>query len=177
MSDFNDAIPTVLRREGGFENNVNDPGGATNFGVSLRWLKSQGLLSELEIEEGDKTQDEVQVIRIMTQAQAEGFYKCWWWNKYNYQNFISQAVANKVFDTAVNMGASRSHRILQKIVGLPQDGVLGPKSFAEANAMSPSVLIVNFQSAQAQFYRDLVAKNPKLQEFLTGWLNRAYDRN
>ena len=40
MSDFNDAIPTVLRHEGGFENDVNDPGGATNFGVSLRWLKA-----------------------------------------------------------------------------------------------------------------------------------------
>ena len=36
--------------------------------------------------------------------------------------------------------------------------------------MSPSVLVVKFQTAQAQFYRDLVAKNPKLEEFLAGWL-------
>ena len=35
MSDFNDAIPTVLRHEGGFVDSPNDPGGATNFGVSL----------------------------------------------------------------------------------------------------------------------------------------------
>jgi lysozyme family protein len=175
MSDFNDAIPTVLRREGGFVDNPNDPGGATNFGVSARWLQSKGLLEQLE--EGDKTQDEVMAIRSMTKEQAMGFYKAYWWDFYKYQDLQSQPVATKVFDTAVNMGASRSHRILQKIVGVPQDGVLGAKSFAEANAMSPSVLIVNFQSAQAQFYRGLVAKNPKLQEFLTGWLNRAYDRS
>ena len=77
----------------------------------------------------------------------------------------------------MNIGASRAHKFLQGIVGVVQDGVLGPKSFSEANAMSPSVLVVRYQSMQAQYYRDLVTKNPKLEEFLAGWLNRAYDRS
>ena len=175
MSDFNDAIPTILRHEGGFENDVNDPGGATNFGVSLRWLKAKGLLEELE--EQDKTQDEVLVVRSLTKEQASGFYKAYWWDFYKYQNLFAQPVAAKVFDTAVNIGASRAHKFLQGIVGVVQDGVLGPKSFSEANAMSPSVLVVRYQSVQAQYYRDLVVRNPKLEEFLAGWLNRAYDRN
>ena len=177
MASFDTAIPVVLRHEGGFVNCKNDPGGITNFGISIRWLKSQNLLSELELEEGDKTQDELSVMKDMSEDQAKGFYKCWWWDKYGYQNFISDAVGTKVFDTAVNVGASRAHRILQGIVGVVQDGVLGPKSFSEANAMSPSVLVVKFQTAQAQFYRDLVTKNPKLEEFISGWLNRAYDRS
>ena len=175
MSDFNDAIPTVLRHEGGFVDSPNDPGGATNFGVSLRWLKAKGLLEELE--EQDKTQDEVLVVRSLTKEQAAGFYKAYWWDFYKYQNLFAQSVATKVLDTAINMGASRAHRILQGIVGVVPDGVLGPKSFAEANAMSPSVLVVKFQTAQAQFYRDLVVRNPKLEEFISGWLNRAYDRD
>ena len=175
MSDFNDAIPTVLRHEGGFVDSPNDPGGATNFGVSLRWLKAKGLLEELE--EQDKTQDEVLVVRSLTKEQAAGFYKAYWWDFYKYQNLTAQPVATKVFDTAVNIGASRAHKFLQGIVGVVQDGVLGPKSFSEANAMSPSVLVVKFQTAQAQFYRDLVVRNPKLEEFISGWLNRAYDRD
>lgn len=177
MSNFNDAIPTVLRHEGKFENNSADPGGVTNYGISLRWLKSQGLFDELVIEEGDKTQDEVQVIKNMTVAEASGFFKAWWWDKYQYGNFNAQNLATKIFDTSVNLGPPRTHRMLQVILGVVPDGVLGPKSFAEANAMSPSVLVVKFQTAQAQFYRDLVARNPKLEEFLAGWLNRAYDRN
>ena len=175
MSDFNDAIPTVLRREGGFENDVNDPGGATNFGVSLRWLKAKGLLEELE--EEDKTQDQVLVIKEMTRAQAMGFYKAYWWDFYKYQNLLAQPVATKVFDTAVNIGASKAHKILQSIVGVTQDGVLGTKSFSEANAMSPSTFVVNYQAQQATYYRSLVAVNPRLGEFLAGWLNRAFDRN
>jgi lysozyme family protein len=175
MSDFNDAVEVVLRHEGGFENNVNDPGGATDFGVSARWLRSKGLLEALE--EGDKTQDEVMAIRSMTKEQAMGYYKAYWWDFYKYQNLLAQPVATKVLDTSVNMGAPRAHKILQGIVGVVQDGVLGVKSFAEANAMSPSVLVVKYQTAQAQFYRDLVAKNPKLEVFLNGWLARSYDRN
>jgi len=177
MAFFEDAIPIVLRHEGKFEQNSADPGGVTNYGISLRWLKSQGLLEELELEEGDKTQDEVQIIKDMTVAQASGFFKAWWWDKYQYQNFNSQAVANKIMDTSVNLGPPRTHRMLQQVIGVPVDGVLGPKSFAETNALSPSVVVVKFQTIQAQFYRDLVAKNPKLNIFLNGWLNRAYDRN
>ena len=57
MSTFEDAIPTILRHEGGFNNDPVDAGGATNYGVSLRWLKAQGLLEDLE--QQDRTQDEI----------------------------------------------------------------------------------------------------------------------
>ena len=49
MSDFESAIPTILRHEGKFEQNAADPGGVTNYGISLRWLKAQGLLENLEL--------------------------------------------------------------------------------------------------------------------------------
>jgi len=82
-----------------------------------------------------------------------------------------------VFDMAVNLGAPRAHRMLQMILHLPQDGILGPKSFSEVNALSPSVIVVKLQDVQANFYRSLVAANPARAEFLNGWLSRAYDRN
>jgi lysozyme family protein len=175
MSDFNEAVQVVLRHEGGFVDSPNDPGGATSYGVSLRWLKSKGLLEQLE--EADKTQDEVLVIRELTQTQAMGYYKAFWWDVYKYGNLNAQAVASKVFDTSVNIGPSRSHKFLQSAIGVSQDGVLGSKSFNEANALSPSMLVVKLQTLQAQYYRDLVIQNPKLQEFLKGWLARSYDRN
>jgi lysozyme family protein len=177
MANFDDAIPTVLKHEGGFVDNPIDSGSATNFGVSLRWLKSQGLLEELEAEEGDKTQNEVQVMKTMTIDQAKGFYKCWWWDRYRYDLFTAQPVANKILDVSVNIGPSRAHRLLQGVLGLPEDGVLGSKTFNEANSVASATLVVKFQTSQAAFYRSLVAKNPKLAVFLNGWIARAYDRN
>src|SRR5271163_3132568 len=178
MSDFNLAIPTILRHEGGFNNDPADPGGATNFGVSLRWLKAQGLLEDLE--QQDKTQNEVLVIKELTQEQAEAFYKTYWWNPYNYGVINSQMVATKIFDTAVNLGAPRAHRIVQACLGFTpdqRDGILGPASMAEINAAGAAPLIVQIQNMQAAFYRQLVATNPARAKFLQGWLNRSYDRS
>jgi lysozyme family protein len=176
MSTFDLAIPTVLRHEGGYVNNINDPGGATNFGVSLRWLKAKGLLADLEHEEhiGD---DEIAAMKLMNVDQAKQFYLTYWWTPFNYASIIAQMIATKVFDTSVNMGASRAHKFAQAIVGVPQDGIIGPKTIAEINAMSSLNFIVAYQNMQAQFYRGLVTTNPARQEFLKGWLARAYDRN
>lgn len=178
MSDFETAIPTILRHEGGFNNDPVDAGGATNYGVSLRWLKAQGLLEDLE--QQDRTQDEIVVVKSMTQEQAAALYKAYWWNPYNYGAIDSQLVATKIFDCAVNMGGPRAHRIVQHVLGmLPNqiDGILGAKTLAEINAAGAAPLVVQIQNMQAAFYRQLVAANPARAKFLDGWLRRAYDRD
>lgn len=173
MSSFDLAIPIILRHEGGFVNNSNDPGGATNYGVSLRWLKSQGLAGDID-HDGDV---DIADIKGLTPALASEFYRTQWWNKYSYGTIVAQMVATKVFDMSVNLGPPRAHKIVQQIIGVIQDGVLGPKSFQEINAASNLSLLTRIQEAQATFYRSLVAANPARQEFLNGWLARAYDRN
>ncbi len=172
MSIFELSIPTILRHEGGLIDNSNDPGGITNHGISIRYLKSLGLAGDID-HDGDV---DAQDIKVMTTEQATVLYHSFWWDKYKYENIVAQMVATKIFDTAVNMGYMRPHKWAQQIVGLPQDGVLGPKSFAEINAMPSLKFLTIFQETQAAFYRRIVELNPARQEFLKGWLNRAFDR-
>jgi lysozyme family protein len=173
VSTFELAIPTIIRHEGGFVNNVNDPGGATKFGVSLRWLKQQGLAGDIN-HDGDI---DIEDIKALTLATAEGFYRTKWWDAYQYGNIAAQMTATKVFDMSVNLGPPRAHKMLQQAVGVNQDGVLGAKTFGEVNALPSTKTIVTLQGLQAAFYRRLVELNPARQPFLEGWLNRAYDRN
>jgi lysozyme family protein len=177
MSTFNLAIGTVLRREGGFVNNVNDAGGATNFGVSLRWLKTQGLIPEIELMENHPgTNTPLEDVKNMTAADASDFYQKYWWLP-AYEEITAQALATKVFDTAVNMGAGRAARLLQQAAGVGVvDGVLGPKTLATVNGASALGVYTTFQTLQAQFYRNIVLAHPSEAGFLNGWLNRAYDR-
>jgi lysozyme family protein len=158
MATFELAIPIVLRHEGGYVNDPADPGGETNFGISKR--------SYPDVD-----------IKNLTQNEAMVIYRTHWWDRYNYGAIIPQAVANKIFDMAVNLGASRAHKIVQKVLQIDQDGIIGPATLAELNTQSSLKVIVGLQDTQAQFYRNLVLADPSKQKFLQGWLNRAYDRS
>jgi lysozyme family protein len=165
------AIPAVLQHEGGFVNDANDPGGATDFGVSLRWLKAQGLLTELE--HSTATDDPITAVKKMTQEDASAFYQKFWWDAYGYGTVDAQNVANKILDMSVNLGAPRTHRMVQAAVGVKSDGVLGPTTYGEINHTQGTSLILTLKNTQASFYRNLVAKKPQMNEFLAGWLRRA----
>lgn len=178
MSNFELAIPTVLRHEGGYVNNPSDPGGATKYGISLRWLKAQGLYGDLN---GD-LQVDIADILALTPDKAQEFYRVQWWDKYGFGRIIDQSIATKVFDTAVNMGTPRAVKFAQNavislggVLSAP-DGVLGPNTVQAINSQPAAVLLQGLRTQQAAFYKKLATENPKLAGFLTGWLNRAWDR-
>jgi lysozyme family protein len=158
MAMFELAIPTVLRHEGGYVNDPSDPGGETNFGISKRSYPSVD-------------------IKGLTIASASAIYLRDWWDRYGYGLIIPQAVATKVLDMSVNLGASRAHKLVQQAVEVDQDGVIGAATLHELNTRNSLEVILSLQNTQAKFYRDLVAANPERQKFLNGWLARAYDRN
>lgn len=179
MSKFENAIPVILLHEGGYVNNPNDPGGVTNFGVSLKFLAGHS--------EGDFNHDGVvnaQDIANMTKEQAQFIYKLFWWDKYGYGSINDQTIATKVFDFSVNMGSSRAHKLLQMALNdafslrLDVDGVLGQASIRTINAAltdsQEQRLITAYCDEAWKFYQGLIAANPKLAVFANGWKNRAY---
>lgn len=180
MSDFNNAIQLVLQHEGGWVDNSNDPGGATNYGISLRFLADHPHEGDFD---GDGDVD-AEDIKNMTRDQAIGIYKEFWWDKYGYGQIPDQTIATKVFDFSVNMGASRAHKILQTALNnayslkLTVDGSLGPASYSVLAAIKDGDdeqrLITALCDAAWAFYQGLIAGNPKLQVFANGWKNRAY---
>lgn len=178
MSNFYTAIHVVLKHEGFFVNDRNDPGGATNYGVSLRWLKTIGDLDGDGFLDGDFDHDgdvDAEDIKKMQQDDAIKLYRQHWWDKNQYEKIINQAIATKTFDFAVNMGSKQAHKCLQRAIRaasstkLIDDGILGVKSLEAINAANPPVLLAAFRSEAAGFYRAL--NKPK---YIEGWLNRAY---
>jgi len=165
---FEIAIQTVLKHEGGY---TVDHAGPTNYGVTLRSL-------DVDIDlDGDIDGDD---IRAMTIEDAIAFYKRRWWDRYKYYEINHMLLATKVFDLAVNMGSKQAGKLVQRAmrafdVRLVEDGVLGPVSFNAINNIPyRDGLIIGVRCEAAGFYRSLVAGKPKFEEFLKGWLNRAY---
>lgn len=179
MSDFSKAIPILLNHEGRFSNNPNDPGSYTNFGISLRFLKTHPEIGDVD-EDGDVDAED---IYAMTAERASKIYKELWWDKYKYGNIVDQTIATKVFDASVNMGSSRAHKLLQSALNkafglkLTVDGILGPATMSVINACSDDKeqrLLTAFCDELWGFYQRIIARNPKLKVFERGWKNRAY---
>jgi lysozyme family protein len=183
VSRFEDAIGTILKHEGGWANNPNDPGGATKYGVSLRYLKTLGHdIADID-HDGDVDVDDV---KNMTVQQAMDIYHTEWWNRNHYSDLSFQPVATKVFDMAVNMGSKQAHKIVQRVFNnwpyqnapllrhpLVVDGILGPASIDSVNRVNGAQFLDGLREACRLFYLSLVDEHPKLTEFLTGWMRRA----
>ncbi len=76
---FNIAMKTVLRHEGGYSDDSKDPGGATNFGISLRYLKEEKIC-----ENNDCNFDKNEIINLTETEADEIYYKNWYIkNRYN----------------------------------------------------------------------------------------------
>lgn len=151
MSYFDRAIKPVLQHEGGYVNDPVDPGGETNFGITKRNYP------QLDI-------------KHLTVEEAIEIYRRDYWRPI-YDEMTDGDAACKIFDMAVNMGHRQAHKLLQRGVGVDDDGVFGPVTLAAANGCHN--LTDRLCKQQAKFYQVLVMKRPALHKFLNGWLSRA----
>lgn len=164
MADFSEAIETVLHNEGGFVDDPDDDGGATNWGISLRFYK--------KINPSATVED----IKNLTPQRAMEIYKQYFWDPNHYGDIKDIDIATKVFDAAVNSGPVPANICLQRAIKaqspaqiLLEDGVLGPKSIAAINSYDKSTLLPALKSELAGHYRQIADK-----KYLNGWLHRAY---
>ena len=191
-SNFNTALPIILKHEGGFVDNVHDPGGATNYGISLRYLQARGDLDGDGFADGDIDRDgdvDADDIIAMDEAAAAVFYKTGFWYPGKYGLINSQLLATKAFDLGVNMGVKQGAKCLQRAlradqVDVKDDGVIGPVTLEAINGRDSLILLAATRSEAAGFYRALILRNSALRKrkvdvpdfsvFKTGWLRRAY---
>lgn len=127
MANFTIALKKVLKNEGGYANNPNDAGGETYKGISRKnhptWT---GWISIDQIKKahprGFKT---ILEHTPELQDKVKDFYKRRFWDELCLDTCGNQELANQAFDMAVNTGVKAGVKILQKVLGIPADGILG----------------------------------------------------
>ena len=117
MHDIEKITAEIVRREGGFVNDPDDPGGATKYGVTIHTLRAL---------RGSAT---VADVKALTEAVA--IFKGQYFERPKI-NQLPAPLQASVYDMQVNAGAN-AIKILQRLtadfgVKLAVDGVLGPKS-------------------------------------------------
>ncbi len=170
------AFTALMEEEGGYSNLTADHGGATNFGISLRFLK---LLPE---DQADITGDghvDIEDIRALSIDDAEHFYRWHFWDHYRLDQVLTHWPAVKLFGMFVNMrgrvaAAAAQRALLACGYHVSVDGILGSKSFRAINSANQRAYVAALRSEQAWIYRRIVERDDEQGIFLSGWLRRAY---
>jgi lysozyme family protein len=156
-SRFDACMPFIFKAEGGYADNPADPGGPTNFGITLATLR---------VYQGDPnlTADDV---KKLTPAVAKEIYRTAYWNRMQC-GALPAGLDLEVFDFGVNSGPAESVKTLQRLVGVTQDGSVGPITLAAVAQFNVGDLIGRFAQARLAFYQGL-----NMPEFEQGWATRV----
>jgi len=155
--NFLNALKQVLVYEGGYVNNPNDPGGATNKGVT------QAVYNQWRLSHGEAKQS----VKFLTMQEVNALYKANYWDKVKGDD-LADGVDMAVFDLAVNSGINRAIKMLQQVSGVTVDGIIGPATVAAANK-NPQKTIAALCDARLKFLESLST----WQYFGKGWSARV----
>ena len=180
MHKVRDMAEAIVAREGGFVDHPDDPGGATNFGVTIHTLRRLGI--DLD---GDG-RSEVADLRQLSRAQAVDIFIDHYFTRPGIAR-LPEVFHASVFDMQVNAGGN-AVRILQRLLRemgqeIAVDGVIGPQTIAAAQAAvneAPDHIADAYGIARRNYYFRIAEARPALRKFARtraggkgGWIRRA----
>lgn len=166
MADVGKLLPYILKWEGGFVDDPLDRGGATNKGVTISTWRRCGYDKD-----GDGDID-VDDLRLLTKDDVlNRVLKPHYWDRWIADRINNQSVANILVDWVWGSGA-HGIRIPQRMLGLDDDGIVGPKTLAAVNSADSSSLFKLIRTERREFLYRIVERDATQKRFINGWLNR-----
>ncbi len=141
-------LDPLLEHEGGLVDNPADPGGLTNWGISLRaypWLGRDG-------------------ISALSREQAGMIYRRDYFDAVRASE-MPPDIALAALDSGVNQGITWTRRALQVAAGVRADGVIGPQTL---QALRTSEVLDKFLLLRSDRY----VANKNFSIFGKGWVRR-----
>jgi lysozyme family protein len=188
VADFNEALAKVLVNEGGYAKDPDDRGGETYKGVARRYNPEWPGWTRIDPAKRARGFPKSLDKEVALQVEVATFYKQHYWDKFQGDVLPNQAVANELFDSAVNLGVTRAVEFLQRALNvlnrngalyadLMQDGDFGPRSLAALRTYlkkdDPVQLLTVLNVLQGMHYIEVMTQSPAQEKFARGWLRRV----
>jgi len=163
---FAQGLAFTLPTEGGFVDNPNDDGGATDHGITQHVYDGYRAVKGLPI----------QSVSLISDQEVDDIYEKIYWIP-GHAGELSLALGVCHFDWCVNHGVKGAIMTLQQVLGFDTtkvDGVFGPATRTALEGKADKDLVTAYTQARAEWYRAFVARKPQEAEFLDGWIARDF---
>lgn len=167
MAQIKKLSPIIAKWEGKFVDDPIDKGGATNMGITIGTWRSVGY---------DKNDDgiiDVQDMKLLDYNDFSAVLRIYW-NRWQADSIENQSVAGILVDWVWASGVW-GIKIPQRILGLKEDGIVGPATLKAVNSADQKELFDKIFEARKKFFEDIAKNNPSQKRFIKGWLNRLND--
>lgn len=162
--DFDAALAHVLAMEGGFSDDPYDPGGPTNFGITLRtYAAHTGRALDASSQAAL-----IAELRAIAPQTVRAIYRTRYWEPARCPT-LPPALALFHFDAAVNHGVGTAIRALQEALPVAVDGEIGPITERAIRTSDVRQVIARYAAIRERRYRAL----KHFWRFGRGWLNRV----
>ena len=147
---FDTAFRFTIGHEGGYVNDVRDPGGETKFGISKRSYPNLD-------------------IKSLTLDQAQAIYKRDYWQQASCDR-MPPVVAVAVFDAAVHHGPKTAVKLLQRALKVADDGEYGRITHGTLQSRDTNETLELLLSERAIY----LTTCPAWPTYKRGWLKRLF---
>lgn len=180
MDKIREIAEDIVGREGGFVNDKDDPGGATNRGVTIHTMRRLGL--DLD-RDGDVDVQDVKLVSF--DLAVEIFLRHYFYKPRI--NQLPEPVQASVFDMQVNAG-SNAVKILQRMLAsmgydIAADGAIGPQTTriaTQAFDKNPAAFVDAYGIERRKYYFRIGDRKKTSRKYCVtkaggkgGWIKRA----
>ena len=162
---FQYCLTIVLGHEGGYVDHKNDRGGKTMKGVTQKVYDDFCRV----------TGREAQPVKDITMVEVELIYGGYW--KDGHCSYMPEPLDLLMFDASVNHGPGRAAKILQRVLGITEDGVIGKQTMQALHedvvATSIDDVCHRYLDERAHFFDRIIERDPSQAVFAKGWMNRV----
>jgi lysozyme family protein len=155
-SCYPESISRVLKSEGGYVNHPSDPGGETNYGITIKVARENGYAGPM---------------RTLPLDTAKRIYKAKYADPVHFDEDPA-GLDYTLFDYAVNSGPSRANKVVRRVCGLPDNAHENDLSLA-LSKRDPSAVIGSVNKERLTFLHSL----PTWPTFGKGWAGRVTSVN
>ena len=165
MAEFDPAFEQMIRDEGGYQltNIPGDRGGQTYAGIARNPNPDWSGWALVDRKEFGAT---------LTPMVRE-FYRTQFWDPIRGSEISEQAIAETIFNFAVNAGVGLAIKLAQVVAGATPDGGIGPKTIELLNRSTAKGFTASYALAKIARYAAICNKDRSQSKFLLGWINRT----